>query len=442
MNKKVKKADGTIVEVEEGYILKEGESFVEETAEEKEKREKEESEAADKKAEEEAKDGIKTFIKSETVEALNKELDKISDELVKKFFSGVKEQRNKVIDEGVKPKKDSDQELVRKWYTCLVNHDMAGVRLIEKDYLQVGDEVQGGYTVPPPALLAEINRFTEEYGVARRDMRYLPMSGAGNSRMIPALGSSVSVFWVGEGKAKHSSKPTFALVEQVLKKIATICPLTEELMSDSAINIISLLGELIGEAVAKEEDRVYFTGSIGAGDVFNGILNAVGVVVVPMAVGKLVEDITYDDLMEVMYSVPKEVRQKGKFYLNSQVTKVLRKLKDIEGRYVVQSPTGGQPENILNKPYEEVDVLPDDTVDTEDTPFLIFTDLRKTCVYGDKGGLTVKLLDQAIVESAEESPSDLNLATQDMVALRAVKRTGYVPVLPAGIAVLATGEGS
>jgi len=435
---KIKKADGSIVEVDDDYTPEEGEEIVDEDKE----AEKEDEGGGDEDEEKAVKEDLKKFIKDETIANLDKELDAKSEELVKKFFDGVAKQRKAAIDGRKAPvKKTSEQELTRKWWNCLVNQDISGARAIQKDYLREGDDASGGYLVPPPALMAEINRFTEQYGVARREMRYLPFSGPANSRKIPRLGSSVSVYWASEAGKKSKTKPSFELVTQTLKKIVAIAIYTEELVEDSAIDINALLGELFGEAVAKEEDRVFFAGNTNDGDVYNGILNATGIVPVVMGDGDVAADIDVDDLIEMKYAVPKEVRQTGKFYGNSAIFKLCEKLKDKNDRYILHDAQNGNAPTLCGRPYEELDILPDDDLVTEETPFLIYTNLKKTCVYGDKGTLRLKLLSEATLDfdDSDESPNNINLAENDMQALRIVKRTGYVPVLPSGIAVLKTG---
>lgn len=435
---KIKKPDGSIVEVDDDYTPEEGEEIVDEDKE----AEKEDEGGGDEDEEKAVKEDLKKFIKDETVANLDKELDAKSEELVKKFFDGVAKQRKAAIDGRKAPvKKTSEQELTRKWWNCLVSQDISGARAIQKDYLREGDDASGGYLVPPPALMAEINRFTELYGVARREMRYLPFSGPANSRKIPRLGSAVSVYWESEGGKKKKTKPSFELVTQTLKKIVAIAIYTEELVEDSAIDINALLGELFGEAVAKEEDRVFFAGDTDDGDVYDGILNANGIVPVVMGDGDVAADIDVDDLIEMKYAVPKEVRQTGKFYGNSAIFKLCEKLKDKNDRYILHDAQNGNAPTLCGRPYEELDILPDDDLVTEETPFLIYTNLKKTCVYGDKGNLRLKLLSEATLDfdDSDESPNNINLAENDMQALRIVKRTGYVPVLPAGIAVLSTG---
>lgn len=423
----IKKVDGSIEEVADDYTLKTGESKVEEGA----------GDGVDE--EKEVKENIQKFVRGETAKSLEEQADKLSTILVNKLMAGISEKREKVTPNTPAEKKDKsdDQAIVRKWFAALVNRDRTAMNDIMKAYMgEAGEQnlVQGENLVPPQ-LVAEVNRFELMYGISRRDMRYLPFSGPGNSRFIPRLSSSVSVFWVDKGGVKPSTKPYFGLVEQTLEKIAAIVPMTEEILEDASINIISLLGELFGEACAMEEDRVFLNGDTGAGDPFMGVIRATGIVPVPMGVGTI-DDITADDLNNLIYAVPRAVRDKGKFYLHSTIFSILQKLKTNDGIYIVQSPVGDKPGTIWGRPYELVDILPDNTVTGEGEPIMFYTDLAKTCVYGDKGGMKVKLLDQGIVKSAEESPSDLNLSTQDLVALRIVKRVGYVPVLPAGIAVL------
>lgn len=426
------------------------EEVEEEDTEEKEET-PEEEEAVEEETEEETEDDVKeelkSFIQSETdaasAKALNKRLDVLSETLAKKFFDGVASQRAKAIASGkrIAKKAVSGEEQVKQWLNALLRKDYSTLRNIQKDYLRTDNTVQGGFLVPP-LLLAEINRWTSEYGVARRDMRYLPFSGPGNSRFIPALANSVSVFWVDEAGAKPSTKPTFNLIEQTLEKIAAITPMTEEILEDSAINIIQLLGQLFGEAIAQEEDRVFLNGTSPA-DPFDGIIRAAGVVNNDLAAAQTPAanaDAVVEAMNEIIYTIPTSARIGAKFYMHSTIFSTIQRVRDaVSGQYLIQSPTEGKPGMIWNYPYELVDILPDSTVAAGQNPFLFFGNLNRTCVYGDKAGIKVKLLEEGTVRSAETTPSDLNLATQDMVAFRIVKRVGYVPVLPNGVAVLRTG---
>lgn len=315
------------------------------------------------------------------------------------------------------------------------------------DYMATDPDSAGGYLVPE-LLAAEIAHCVAEAGMARMKMRYLPFNGPGNTRRIPKELNSITVSWIDEGAKKPISNLTLDEVLQELKKLAVISIMTEELVEDSAIDLVSFVGKRIAEKIAEEEDRVFFAGDTLAGDPFNGILNASGVVDVFQGAGDVVADITADDLLKMVYAIPRSGRRGAEFFVHSDVLYYIQKLRvdllapgDNLGGYLLQQPINGEPARLWGYPVNVVDQLPDGDTATDATPFAIFANLEKTCVYGDKNNLRLKILDQATIEDAEGN--QMHLAQQDAVALRVFKRVGYVPVLPECIAVLNTGtEGS
>jgi HK97 family phage major capsid protein len=293
----------------------------------------------------------------------------------------------------------------------------------------------GAYLIPEE-LRSEILRIAQnQYGLARRDMRYLPFSGPGNERKIPALATSVSVSWTGEGQAKRSTQPTFDVVTQTLKKLAAIVPMTEEIIEDSTINLTALVAELFAEAVAKEEDLQFFagTGAPWTGILNNGLVNVVNTATDDPA------DITADDLLALVDATPTSVIDGAKFYMNRTVYSKIRTLREGvgTGTYIVQPPTAGGPASMWGYPVELSDAFTPVSTTGQDVPFVLFGNLKKTAIFGDKQQLRVKMLDQATVNNTTNNGT-LNLAQQDMIALRIVERVGYVLALPTGVSVLKT----
>lgn len=63
-------------------------------------------------------------------------------------------------------------------------------------------------------------------------------------------------------------------------------------------------------------------------------------------------NITFDDMIEVFYSLKSPYRKKAVWILNEQTIKILRKIKDSNGNYLWQpSISAGIPDTILNRPY-------------------------------------------------------------------------------------------
>jgi HK97 family phage major capsid protein len=360
------------------------------------------------------------------------------------------------------PKGDEKKhrQLTEKWVRTFLRRDAMGLKAINKELkeggwlpgdgglplLDNGPEVmhgahgfdpEQGAVLVPELMLAEINRWVYEAGIARRDMRYLPFGGPGNERRLPLLLRSVVVGWVAQGGIKPKSKPYIDDVIQKLEKLAVIVPMTEEIVEDVAIDLVAEVGRLIGEAIAIEEDRVFLAGNVGIGDPFNGVLNAAGVVPVPLGGAPLTPEL----LDPMNLAIPTPAIAGGKFYMNRRTFSILRTLRadvlaagDGLGQYLVQAPTEtGAPYTMWGFPIVFSDEIPAFQDVAGAAPFMFFANLQKTCVYGDKQGIRTKILTEASL--TDNVGGIINLAERDMIAIRVFKRVGYVPVLPDGIAV-------
>jgi len=407
--------------------------------EEDEEEEKEDEDGIDEKA-------LKDMISKSVQDEISSKVEKISDQLIEKFFAGAKEQRKKAIDTGVKTN-DPGRETTRDFMKALLSNDKEKLLEMSKKtttYNQATDNARGGYLVPDE-LRAEVLRVAEkQYGLARREFQYLPFSGPGDERKIPTLASSVSVTWVNEGASKTSTNPTFGLVTQTLKKLAAIVPMTEEILEDSLINITQLVAELFAEAVAKEEDTQFFNGT---GSPWTGILNNGSVGSVSLAATLGMSSVSFEKLVDMQDSCPSGALIGAKYYMHRHVLSYLRKLRadavsasDGKGAFLLP-PTKADLEDILGFPIELSDALPSKTLTGVNKPFVIFGNLKMAAIFGDKQQIRAKLLDQATITDGD-GQTTINLAEQDMIALRLEERVGYVLALPTAVVVLKTGPAS
>ncbi len=401
------------------------------------------------------------------ITALNEALDKKLTEFRKDLdYESMQKQLDKLFErtdkinqpyDPVKAEKD-EKEFNQKWLRAFLKRDAMAMNEMKispsGDYFNpslhanqaddVSDLEQGAYAIPS-LLLAEINRWVYEAGLCRREMRYLPFSGPGNERDLLAQVQAVTVSWIGEGAVKPKTKPKFKKITQRLKKMAAITVLTEEIIEDSAIDLVRYCSELFGEAIAIEEDTMFLTGDTDDGDPFDGIINADDVATLTMTAGAGPTDVTADTLNQMIYEIPTPARRGAKFYMHPELFSVIQRLRidtvsagDGAGDYLIQKPTNGDPASIWGYPIVLTDQLPgNDDVEADD-PFMFFANLSRTSVYGDKQGMRVKMLDQASL--TDDGGNTINLAEQDMVAMRVHKRVGYVNILPDGICVLVAGE--
>jgi len=320
------------------------------------------------------------------------------------------------LDENKLNKLGNDKDLAHvertvKFFRAIVNGDMAEA----KDLSEGGTAAN----LVPTEFQAEVIRVIPTYGVARKSCRKIPMTA--KSKTIPSLTAGVTTYWTDEKGVKHQSTPSFGLVTLTAKKLAGICPTTEELLEDSAIDVYNLLVELFAEAFAKEEDTQLFTGT---GSPITGIFSA-GCNSVELS-GDSILEITADDLLDMTSAVDDFSEKGGKFYLNRTVLNIIRKLKDKNDQYIFQAPSAGAPGTIWGYPYEKIAVLPGAKDDAVSTKFLVFGDL-KYVLLGDRRGMTVDIFKQGMIGTT-------NLITQDMQAIRIVERLDMQVAVPGAFA--------
>lgn len=419
----------------------------EESDEDDEDEEKDDEKKDEEKKDDEKEEGIdekslRLMIAKNVQDEIGKKINDISDQIVSKFFDGAKKNRSKAIDAGEK-KTDKANNETRSFMKALLHNDRTALDAFKAKTAQFNEDAdanRGGYLVPEE-LRAEVLRIAQAgYGVARSKFQYLPFSGPGNSRKIPTLLSSISVNWTGEGVKKTGTNPTFDLVTQTLKKLAAIIPFTEEILEDSAVNLTQLVAQLFAEAVTKEEDIQFFAGT---GAPWTGILNNGTVNHVDMGAGDDITDLTADDLLDLIDEVPAGALVGAEFLLHRHALSIIRKLKDpVTGQYIFSRPTDGMPGTIWDYPYTLCEAFPDKTAGlTHNKGIIAFGNFKMACILGDKQQIRAKVLDQATITDGD-GVTVLNLAEQDMIALRLEERVGYVLALPDAIAVLKTGASS
>lgn len=368
---------------------------------------------------------------AEQVQLNTKELvDKKVNTELEKFYSQQEEAKKKTLQKAKDDFLSLDTNVKNnKFLRAMAKGNMAEIARM-KDYLRTGsteNDTGSNYLIPPADFSKTIFDLELEYGVAKKyaDVRTV----SSNSMTIPVYDTRITVASTAEAGAKPISTPVWSQKTVTLGKYTAIVPMTEEMIEDSAFDIFSMVSQQFATEFARIEDTLVFT------DGTSGIINQVGINVVRTST-TTISSITYNNLNEMIYGVPPKSMNGGRFFMNRAILGVIQRITTDDGFYIWQpNVNGAVAGTIWGYPVELVEVMSSTLTESANTAYAIFGNL-KYVVMIEKGGMKLKVLEEGTLIEDEET--EYNLAQDDMVALRGVKRMSAVCVMPAAFSVLKT----
>ena len=211
--------------------------------------------------------------------------------------------------------------------------------------LQVGEDTEGGYLVPDEFEKKLIEALEEENIFRPLATRIQTSSG---DRKIPVVTSKGEAVWMEEEEAFTLSDDSFGQLSLSAYKVGTAIKISEELLNDSVFDLPAYIAKEFARRIGAKEEEAFLTGD-GIGKP-TGLFAATGGAQEGCTTSGA--NITFDDMIELFYSLKSPYRKKAKWILNEQTVKALRKIKDNTGNYIWQpSVSNGIPDTILNHPY-------------------------------------------------------------------------------------------
>jgi len=219
--------------------------------------------------------------------------------------------------------------------------------------LEVGTDSEGGYLVPDEYERTLIEAL-EEKNIFRRLAHVIHTSSG--ERKIPVSVSKGTAAWIDEEAAYPESDDSFGQVSISAYKLATMIKISEELLNDSVFNMPAYISKEFARRIGAAEEEAFFTGN-GTGKPL-GILAATGGAQTGVTAASSTA-VTFDEIIDLYYSLRAPYRQDGVFIMNDATIKTLRKLKNGSGDYIWQpSVTLGAPDRVLNRPVYTSQYMP------------------------------------------------------------------------------------
>ena len=219
--------------------------------------------------------------------------------------------------------------------------------------LNIGEDSEGGYLVPDE-YERKLVQALEEENIFRRLATVINTSSG--DRKIPVVTSKGDAVWMDEAEQYTLSDDAFGQTSIGSYKVGTAIKVSEELLNDSVFDLPSYIAKEFARRIGAKEEEAFLIGD-GIGKP-TGVFHATGGAEDGATTAGA--SITFDDVMELFYSLRSPYRAKGVWLLNETTVKALRKLKDSTGNYLWQpSVTAGVPDMILNRPYYTSTFVPE-----------------------------------------------------------------------------------
>lgn len=219
--------------------------------------------------------------------------------------------------------------------------------------LSIGTDSEGGYLVPDEYEKKLIEALQDE--VFFRNLATVIKTSSGD-RKIPIVTSKGEAAWIDEGGQFLESDDSFGQTSIGAYKLATMIKVSDELLNDSVFNVEAYISKEFGRRIGMKEEEAFFVGD-GKGKPV-GLFNTTGGAETGVTAASAT--ITFDDVMDLYYSLRAPYRNKASWLLNDSTVKALRKLKDGNGNYIWQpSVKEGEPDRILNRPYRTSIFVPE-----------------------------------------------------------------------------------
>lgn len=274
---------------------------------------------------------------------------------------------------------------------------------------------EGGYLVHP--------QYSSEMTAAMKDASILRTAGARvinvantNTFYAPTLSHSSAAVLTTEEATYDEQEPTVGQVRFEAYKYTRLSKVSEELLNDSSINIMSqILVPDWTQSFAAAENTVFTTG--------NGASQPEGIITGGTVTQTATDDtFAADDLIALYHAMPYFYRQRAVWLMNDAIIQSIRKLKEATtGNYLWQPGLqAGQPDRLLGLPVYTLNTM-DDTV----------ADGKNIAVLADMSYYW-------IVDFGEQTMTRLNelYAATGQVGFRAYRRFDAHVMLPEAIRVL------
>lgn len=289
-------------------------------------------------------------------------------------------------------KEGAEDELYRGFVKNLAGQDLTRD---EQRALEAGTATEGGNVVPTVFDTKVRERIRLINPFRRLGAETIQTD---NDRNIAIETTQPTAAVIAEEGTFTESDPAWGQITLSAFKLGNIVKVSDELLSDSFINVEQYLVKKFSEAIAYKEEQQIISGA-GTTEVQGlDITTAVGgLSVTNVDITGSGTAVTADELKDMLYTMKPQYRNSASslvWVMSNNTMKSIAKLKDADNRYLLNDSlrgiSGRDDDMLLGAPVIVSDHMPDMA---EDTKSFLLLDLKHLLI-GDRGPLRVKRLDE------------------------------------------------
>ena len=228
-----------------------------------------------------------------------------------------------------------------------------GDQFAVRNALSVGEDTEGGYTVPDE-FERKLIQALEENNIFRQLATVIRTNSG--TRKIPIANDTMEASWIDEGEEIPETNTQFGQTTLSAYKLGTMIKISNELLHDSAFDLASYIAARFGVAMGNAEERAFFTGDGDKKPL--GILADVGGAELGVTAAEE-EIVTFDEIFDLYYSLKSPYRRSAQFVCNETLLLQLMKLKDKNDNYIWKPSLDiAKPDTILGRPIRTSSFMP------------------------------------------------------------------------------------
>lgn len=234
----------------------------------------------------------------------------------------------------------------------------------QKASYQEGTPSEGGYLVPDEFQWDIIKLGREKY-FALNECRVVNMNT--DQLYLPTEATLATTEWDSEEGQIGQKEGTLGQVSLSTKRLNSLAIASNELLQDSAIDVVSLITEQFSYAILGELDNQVVAGT---GDPVSGLMKGVAGTSVVLGTGSAnFSMLLGDNFSNAISQLDASYLDGAKWIMGKTAKHYVRTMKDDNGAYLFQMPYGGQPATLWEYPIIESSKAPANAASTVATVF-------------------------------------------------------------------------